>query len=372
MPQQGYTAAELKRIHKAVERAGNINDAAEALDLSRSRCTLLYNRARAQLKLPEVRTTPHALNAIRGKAGLRKLVEAEAAFDVAPLPAGDEPIEDLIRRRAVAFERKHAAREARDLVPVNVRLEGAYGILHMGDPHVDDDGCDWPTLLRHLDLIDKTEGLFGANVGDLSNNWVGRLARLYAAQGTTAADAWRMVEWLVKRVRWLYLVGGNHDCWSGAADPVKWFAAQAGVGYQWHGMRLALRSPNGVEVRVNARHDFAGTSQWNGAHAPAKAARMGFRKDHIYTCGHRHSSAHNTLFFEDGAHVAHALRVGAYKAIDDFAEAKGFPRENVPAVVTVVDPDAKNATGLVTVFWDVEAAADYLRWRRSRGNRRAA
>ncbi len=290
--------------------------------------------------------------------------EADAPFAVASMPSGDEPIEDLIARRAAAFTRKHEARQARELIPVKVRVDGAYGVLHMGDPHVDDDGCDWPTLTRHLELIDRTEGLFAANVGDLSNNWVGRLARLYASQGTTAADAVRMVEWFVGRVRWLYLIGGNHDAWSGAADPVKWFSAQAGAAYQWHGMRLELQASSGPPVRINARHDFAGSSQWNGAHAPAKAARMGWARDHIYTCGHRHSASHNTLFLNDAEHVAHAIRLGAYKKYDDYADAKGFSRENVPAAVTVINPAARDALGLVTVFWDVEAAADYLRWLR--------
>ncbi len=287
-----------------------------------------------------------------------------APFVTVQTPSGDEPIEDLIARRAAAYARRHEAKEANELIQVNVQIEGPYGILHKGDPHVDDDGCDWPTLLRHIEIIDQTEGFFAANVGDLTNNWIGRLARLYASQGTTAGDAWRMVEWLIQRLRWLYIIGGNHDAWSGAADPVRWLAAQAGVNYKWHGMRLALRSPNGCEVRVNARHDFAGTSQWNGAHAPAKAARMGWARDHIYTCGHRHMAAHSTLFFNNGEHVAHALRVGSYKVHDDFAESKGFPKENMPAVATIINPHARDAAGLVTVFWDVEAAADYLRYLR--------
>ena len=329
----------------------------EALDLVQKHGSV--SRAAIEEGIPEA-----TLRRRYRRALLNREEVPPPAFEVSPLPSGDEPIEDLIARRAAAFARKHEARQARELIPVKVRIDGPYGILHMGDPHVDDDGCDWPTLTRHLQLIDATEGLFAANVGDLSNNWVGRLARLYASQGTTAADAIRMVEWFVARVRWLYLVGGNHDCWSGAADPVKWFAAQAGAAYQWHGMRLELQASSGPPVRVNARHDFQGTSQWNGAHAPAKAARMGWARDHIYTCGHRHSAAHNTLFLNDGEHVAHAIRLGAYKRYDDYADSKGFPRENVPAAVTIINPAARDALGLVTVFWDVEAAADYLRFLR--------
>ncbi len=328
------------------------------------------NRSAAQVAAEAIGITPSAMHRRRAVLNTREpgWHEARGAahkpFLMAPAPSPDEPIEDLIARRTAAFARRHEAREAAEIRDVSVRIDGAYGILHMGDPHVDDDGCDWPTLQRHLALIDATEGLFAANVGDLSNNWIGRLARLYGSQGTTAADAWRMVEWLVKRVRWLYLIGGNHDAWSGAADPIKWFAGQAGVAYQWHGMRLALRSPCGGVVRVNARHDFAGASTWNGAHAPAKAARMGWARDHIYTCGHRHMAAHNTLFFNNGEHVAHAVRVGAYKIHDDFADSKGFPKENMPSACTIINPAARDAAGLVTVFWDVEEAASYLRYLR--------
>jgi hypothetical protein len=287
-------------------------------------------------------------------------------FETERLPSTDEPIEDLLNRKRIGFERRKAADEASSLTRVRVNIAGPYGILHMGDPHLDDDGCDIATLERHLELIDRTPGLFAANVGDLSNNWVGRLARLYSGQSATAADAWRLVEWFVRRVRWLYLVGGNHDVWSGAADPVRWFARNADAHYKWHGVRLELTPPSGASVRVNARHDYPGTSQWNGAHAASKAARIGFARDHIYTCGHRHMAAQNMVVFDNGEHIAHAVRVGTYKVFDDYAEARGFPRENLPAAVTIVDPNAKHATGLVRVFWDVEGAADYLRFLRAR------
>ena len=340
--------------YEATVRGGTISAGARLRGVPEPTHRRQYLAAVERLGQPDVRFTVD-----RGS----KATEVPP-FQVAPLPSGDEPIEDLIARRAAAYSRKHEAREARELVPVSVHLDGAYGILHMGDPHVDDDGCDWPTLLRHLETVDRTEGLFAANVGDMQNNWIGRLARLYGSQGTSAKDALRMVEWFIGRTRWLYLIGGNHDAWSGTQDPVRWFAGQAGHAYEWHGMRLALRSPNGREVRINARHDFQGASQWNGAHAPAKAAMMGWHRDHIYSCGHRHSAAHNTLFFNNGEHVAHAIRLGAYKVHDDFAESKGFPKQNAPAAVTIINPDARDAFGLVTVFWDVEAAADYLRFLR--------
>jgi hypothetical protein len=287
-------------------------------------------------------------------------------FTLPELPSEFEPVEDLIAKRRRAFALKEAAKKARDLIGIKVNIPGPYGILHFGDPHLDDSGCDWAAVEHCLKLLDDTEGLFGANCGDSSNNWVGRLARLYGNQSVSAAEAWRLVEWFMKRVPWLYIIGGNHDAWSGAQDPIRWMAANAGSLYEWHGVRIALTSPNGREVRVNARHDFAGTSQWNGAHAALKAAKLGWARDHLYTCAHRHSAAASTIFFNDGEHVAHALRIGTFKKYDDFAEQKGFPRENMPAVVTVINPNAVTEAGLITPFWDVDEGASYLRFLRAR------
>jgi hypothetical protein len=335
---------DLKSALDSVEQYGSINRAAAETGVARS---TLQDRIKAAKRLGfDSRVTPD--------------------FEVQELPSEHEPVEDLIARRIAAFQRKDAAKKARDLIHVKVNVDGAYGILHFGDPHLDDDGCDWKAVEHCIKLLDDTEALFGANCGDSSNNWVGRLARLYGSQSVSASEAWRMVEWFMRRVPWLYIIGGNHDAWSGAQDPIRWMASNAGSLYEWHGVRLALTSPNGREMRVNARHDFQGTSQWNGAHAALKAAKMGWARDHLYTCAHRHSAAASTIFFNDGEHVAHALRIGTFKRYDDYAESKGFPRENMPAVVTVVNPSARTEAGLVTPFWDVDEGANYLRFLRSR------
>lgn len=674
MPTPPMSETMLKESVDLVKQYGSIRSAAKAAGINRKTLQSRVNKAREMW--------PDCLP----NADLSVWAKEEADFSIPDLPDEGAPIEELIAARVKAFQRKQTAKESRQLIPVKVNIDGAYGLLHFGDPHIDDDGCDWPTLQHHLDLVDRTEGLFGINVGDSSNNWVGRLARLYANQSTTATDSIRLVEWLIGRIKWMAIIGGNHDCldietealtlrgwvkhheirhddhvlgldvktgeaiwqpilqkiersnsenmvcvkargldmsvtrnhrvlcstrdgmrkwrpleyvaaanlpkrfripaagnrkngsvilsdeqialagwiltdgsiqrlpsprvslwqskdgseierllsacritykklvrereisaicgvalkaptkpqveyrvgahdarkimawvpqkgelpswawelndrqfdillgalvagdgswasnglrsacvihgerafldsvqaiavqhgwrasisiargkdarlnlcrntmiecedrvsigepsptvwcltvpltnfmvrrngrayftgncWSGAGDPIKWFSRNAGSLYEWHGLRLALQSPNGCEVRLNARHDFAGTSQWNGAHAPAKAARMGWARDHLYTCGHRHMASYNFLVFDNGSHVAHAVRVGTYKVYDDFAESKGFPRENLPACLTVHNPNAKTPAGLVTVFWDVDEGADYLRFLR--------
>lgn len=285
---------------------------------------------------------------------------------VTSLPSALPSIDDLKARRKAEFERVHAAKEARRLIDVDIKIDGPIGISHFGDPHVDDPGTNLGLLERHVDLVNRTEGMFGANVGDQGNHWIGRLARLYGEQSTSAAESIMLVEWLIRSVSWLYLVGGNHDQWLGAADPVKWFMRQQPNGvYEQNGVRLNLRFNNGRAVRVNARHDFAGHSQWNTAHGPAKAAMMGWR-DHILTAGHRHISGYNIVKDPSSGVLSHAIRIASYKTHDRFAEEKGFPDANFTEnVLTIIDPEAPDERRLVTVFMDAEEGAAYLTWKRS-------
>jgi len=299
----------------------------------------------------------------------RKTLEIEHPLLPDDLPSASE----LIERRKKEFKRKSVAKEARKLIPVKVNILGPIGILHMGDPHVDDSGTDIEALERHVQLIHDTEGLYGANVGDMQNNWIGRLSGLYGKQETTAAQAWVLVEWLVESVQWIYLVGGNHDFWhtnnsqKSPGDPLEWMIQQGRGGlYEPNGARIGLQFPNGKEVRINARHDFKGHSQWNPVHGVSKAAQMGWR-DHILTCGHLHISGYTFTKCPSTGLISHAMRVAGYKIYDDYASEKGLPNQNIsPAFMTVIDPTkADDDPDLVTTFFSPEKGADYLTWLRS-------
>ena len=282
-------------------------------------------------------------------------------FVVASIPEEDISIEELVAHRKRQFAHKASHEEATKLIPVKVKISGPIGILHFGDPHVDDDGTDIEALERHTALVNNTEGLFGANVGDTLNNWTGRLARLYAEQSTSAVQAWKLADWFVNRCQWLYMIGGNHDLWSGAGDPLKWIARQQGALYKASEARIALRFPNGAEVRVNARHDFAGSSIWNPAHGPMKAAMMGTR-DHVYVAGHKHESAYSVLKDPIAGITMHAIKVASYKVYDRFAKEKGF-RDNAlsPCVLTTINPYLPPShPDMVKVWWSPEEGAEYL------------
>lgn len=335
--------AEIRRAQEAVTRLGSQHAAARELGIAQSTIHRRLHQA------------------------------ADKPFQADDLPAELPTAEELLKRRREQFSRKRTAKEARHLVHVQVKIDGPIGLAFVGDPHVDDDGTDIALLERHVEILNTHEALLPLGIGDYSNNWVGRLARLYGQQSLSAAEAWVLVEWLVNSLHWLALVSGNHDAWSGDGDPIKWMAKAARVQYESNGVRLGLHLPNGREIRVNARHDFSGKSQWNTAHGVSKAAHMGWR-DHILTAGHTHVSGIQVVRDPMSGLISHALRIGSYKTIDRYADEKGLPNQQftVCPVVVVRSQFADDDNRLLTTFLEPETAAEFLKWLRGRKSERVA
>ena len=117
------------------------------------------------------------------------------------------------------------------------------GLLWFGDPHLDDNGCDWPVLRRHVELVQENDAVYGCGLGDYQNNWIGRLSRLYAHQDTSHDTAWRLVEWFIQNINPLILVGGGHDMWTGAGDPLKWMTDAHSINEDWEA-KVKIDFPN--------------------------------------------------------------------------------------------------------------------------------
>lgn len=333
----------MQRAVNAVARYGTITGAAKALGI-------------------HPKTFAHHVYSAR-KQG----IVAQPGFTAPRLTDEVRPLEELLESRRKQYTNLAKAKEERILIPIKVNFDGPIGIAHFGDPHVDDDGTDIAKIEHHIKVIKRTEGLFAANVGDTINNWTGRLARLYSEQSTSAAEAWKLCDWFLKELDWLYVLGGNHGAWSGAGDPVKWILANCTGIFDNFAARLALEFPNGKQVRVNARHDFAGHSMWNTVHGPLKAATMGWR-DHLLTCGHIHTSGYAVLKDPSSGLISHAIRVSSYKTWDRYAHEKGLPNQDIFCnAVTIIDPRFNDDDPrLVHVCFDVESGADYLTWLRRR------
>lgn len=343
MPTPPLSKEALAKTAAALDAAGgNLTHAAATLGITRS-------------------TMQHRLKLLRSHG---------AALEVAEAPPVDEPIEDLIARKKAAMKRARDHEGWAKLIPVAVPDHKPIGLLLVGDPHVDDDHCDIDRLEHDLTTVGRTEGFYAGHVGDLTNNWVGRLARLYAAQSTTFADGLRLTEWMLGLCPNLFVVGGNHDLWGQGRDLLRFITRQTGAGVaQGHGARIALRWPTGLEVRIHARHDFPGFSQYSATHGMKRELLWGHR-DHILVAGHTHVDEARIEPSIDGD--AHWLfRVSGYKVVDDFAKERGFrPQRLAPSTALVIDPAARVPAEIVKPFWDVEAAADYLAFKRARTSRR--
>ena len=294
-------------------------------------------------------------------AARRAQVQVDPIVSVKAAPDPNEPIADLIARKKLGIQRAQAHEEWANLIPVTVNDPGPIGILLVGDPHVDDDGCDINQLEHDLTTVGRTKGFYGGHLGDLTNNWVGRLARLYAHQSTSFGDGLRLTEWMLGLCPNLFVVNGNHDTWEKGGDLLR-FIVKAGA-HQSHGARMALRWPSGQEIRLHARHDFPGRSQFSDTHGMKRELLWG-HKDHILVCGHTHVDEARVEPSSEGVHWM--FRVSGYKVIDDYAKEHNFRQKRLaPSVSVVIQPDAKPAER-VKPFWDVDAAADWLTFLRKR------
>jgi hypothetical protein len=271
-------------------------------------------------------------------------------------------VDELLESKEKIFRNKARMQSDIDMAFINFDSTKPIGILHFGDPHIDDDGCDILSLKRDISLVQGTDGLYAGNLGDTTNSWVGRLARLYAEQTTTGAEAWQLAEWFIDELgeKLLYMVAGNHDLWNGHNDPMLWIMRHRKARYHGAGVRVSLNFPNGESIRINAHHDWSGNSQYNPAHGAMKGAQLGFR-DHLLLNGHKHVSGYGIVKCPSTGLVSHCVQVGSYKVIDRYAQEKGFTNLQIsPSVLTIIDPMASDA-GLVTVFYDTEQGTKALK-----------
>lgn len=295
----------------------------------------------------------------------------KVAFTVDELPDdGESSAEELIAALTARHAKRMAHHEAAKLRQVRVSMDGPIALGFFGDPHVDDPGCAWGDLERDVRICRDTPGFLAIDVGDDSNNWVGRLMKLYANQEVTSRQSLKLIEWLMTSLPWLLRIKGNHDGWNtekgDPADYIHRLAGSMGV-LEESGARLELSLPSGASFRVHVRHDFPGGSQFNPAHGHVRETLFGHR-DHILACGHRHSAGYIPIFHNDPRRLCHGFRVGTYKDFDHYAKDKGFQDNNwARSMGAVVDPDyADDPVRFIRPFFNLEDMAEYLTWRRNK------
>lgn len=271
-------------------------------------------------------------------------------------PEKDIPPEELWSIKRDKFRARQEYEDAVTWRPYRMKSNTPIGLLWFGDPHLDDDGCDVDAL-DHAVEIGNLPGVYSIGIGDYSNNWVGRLARLYESQMTTKAQAVKLMEWFItgRGLKWLTLVKGNHDMWSGKHDPLDWIANGVSDIAEWRA-QFVIEFPNGYAVPVDAAHDFKGHSQYAENFGAKKAALFDGRAS-IYVCGHKHCYGVDRFLHKERGTLHEAMRARGFKKFDSYALTGGFAQhDGGEALLTIVDP----VSGWFQTFDNLDAGAKLL------------
>ena len=301
---------------------------------------------------------------LRGITAQKPMLETESLI-FPDLPSSELPAEQLIDQACARFTGHLAAREARRWMEIKVKSNKPIGVCFMGDPHIDNNGCNWPLLRRDIKVLEETPGMYAVNIGDLTDNWVGRLVRLYADQEMSKKQAWKLAKYLMRDsgIKWLCHLLGNHDAWNDGPYLIKANAQPMVPVEDWQS-RFQIAFPNGQKVRVHAAHDFPGSSIWNPQHGPQKAAMLMEQAD-IYACGHKHTWAINEGENAQRDFVYWLIRARGYKFIDSYSDQLGYGSQKFGASITaIIDPSA-GGPRRIRCFSDLEEAAEFLKWKRN-------
>lgn len=269
-------------------------------------------------------------------------------------------------RKIAAYQNKKRKGDWRKPVLTNIPAR-PFRLKVFGDPHLDDDGCNFELFERHWLEMNATSGVYGVCVGDWFNNWLRALGHLWKDTTTPPSDAWLCLEHLMEERgdALIAACSGNHDDWTqGPADPVDLLMKKYGVIYRKGAVRVALGFNGLPPMFLAIRHKWKGHSMYSAAHGILRSGIFGWR-DHVMIGGHIHQDEPRLLSFPDGFR-AHVCQVSAFKEFDDFADTHGFMGPKIsPVWDLVIDPrKADTDPDKVKVFWNSDDAAGFLAYLR--------
>lgn len=245
-------------------------------------------------------------------------------------------------------------------------------IALLSDLHLGSSGTDYEAAYNDATIVAATEGFYASFHGDGVDNWIiGKLAGLQRYQAIPfKKELMLFVDWLdILKERFLWVVPGNHDNWTEKLSGID-VVANALRGCK------ALYDPNQVIFRlsignashlIKIRHKWRYGSIYNSTHGIEVGYDRGDTQFDIGIGGHTHITTVCRPFWRHDSE-RWAILTGAYKRLDKFGEELGFP-------------STKASGGAALVFWpdgrklfmpDIQTAASYLAYERSKGENDAA
>ncbi|CAB4164494.1 DNA binding HTH domain, Fis-type [uncultured Caudovirales phage] len=330
---KGYTAADYEA---AVRIHGNKEKAAKALGIN-------------------PRTLKRYLN--------RYLAQNPPVENITELPPDDISADEIWERakRDSAVKVKYLEAEA-GWRKQKLKVKGPFGILFFGDPHLDDAHANFAKAEEHIAIANSSEAILSCNLGDTLNNWVGNLQRLYANQNMGATRALKIYEKFLNSVPWWLWIFGNHCLWPTANSGLmrKLATEGASIAADWC-VKVDLELPNGKHLKINAAHNFKGSSRFNQNHALfVENLETGGEAD-IIVAGDHHVWQTDQVEHPKTGRYTTIIRARGYKLGGEYERMLGFKNQKEGhAVFVIVNPDAEGPA-FVTAFADASYGARMLK-----------
>ena len=235
-----------------------------------------------------------------------------------------------------------------------------FGICFAGDLHIGSMGTDHEGVLRVLDFIHKTPGLYLMLNGDTINNYIAasydeERHKQPLAPSLQKEAAQLLLRWL--KGKCLALTSGQHEDWSikqDDFDPGAFLANAADSVYLGRGGELLVHCKNWY-FEMGLWHAYRGSSMYDQLAAAKRCYREhGAGRWRITAVADKHSAAICKEYLHGMERVF--VRCGTAKLYDPYAKRLGYTQTQFLVPVAIIDP----ATGEIEVFLKLSAAAGYL------------
>lgn len=246
---------------------------------------------------------------------------------------------------------------------ISLESDKPIGIILAGDAHVGSVGVDYDRLNYISEVVNSRDYLYMIQIGDLIDSMIWN--RVKHERWKTPLD---IPSELSAAAHWLKgvadkcvgIVGGNHDVvsqkmtgWSHIDTAL--MMVKKNIPYAPHQLNLTI-NVNGQPYLMVLRHKVKGNSQYNTAHGVGKWFRWeGCLDADLIAAGHIHVSGYMELPLM--GRMRHAVQLGAYKKVDEYADENGFYHHNLRTeMLAVLHPDRR----CIEVFPSLEAGVRYL------------
>tara|TARA_R110000824_G_scaffold196246_3_gene379408 strand:+ start:16261 stop:17496 length:1236 start_codon:yes stop_codon:yes gene_type:complete len=249
--------------------------------------------------------------------------------------------EDLWAFVSQASEKAIAGKESSRWADVHFNEGDKYiGIAFASDQHIGNKFCDHKRLKEDALLVAEANNCFIIHAGDYIDNFVVDKPRPAMKADIPPSAQWKLCEHYIDLhgESLFAIVAGNHDLWTSGLtdyDPLGKLASERGILYHKHELNIRAHI-GGQKYHLSIRHKRRGNSSLHPARVIKAMWSDGEQDFDIGVVGHHHTPVIEN-FTRHGIE-RWAIRPGAYKVLDAYAEMLGFAQERPSCPMVILSP----------------------------------